>query len=134
MIIGIGTDLINTARISESLDKFGTSFIRRILHEQEQDDFSHITDTKTQTRFLAKRFAMKEAMAKAVGTGIRQGVSWHDMIISHDGLGKPILSLSGATEKHVKDLLPSGTKYVIHVSVSDEQDYAQAFVIIESQP
>ncbi|MBF9001627.1 MULTISPECIES: holo-ACP synthase [Vibrio] len=125
MIIGLGTDISEIARIEKALDRTGASFARRILTESEIEAFSQ---HKQPARFLAKRFATKEAAAKALGTGIAQGVSFQDFTVTHDELGKPLLSVSGmaltlAKQKGIRSF---------HLSISDERNYAVATVIAES--
>lgn len=124
-IIGLGTDIAEIARIETALDRSGDKFAERILAPAEWDDFkAH----KQPHRFLAKRFSVKEAAAKALGTGIAQGVTFHDFAIDHDEFGKPVLVLSGvASEIAVK----RGVLHH-HVSISDERHYTVATVILES--
>ncbi|MEF1290139.1 holo-ACP synthase [Vibrio sp. M260118] len=124
-IVGLGTDIAEIERVEKALDRSGEPFAKRILTEAELETFSAI---KQQGRFLAKRFAAKEAASKALGTGIALGVTFHDFEITNDQLGKPVLSLSG------KALEMSKQKQVehIHLSISDERHYAVATVILES--
>ncbi|KGY13757.1 ACP synthase [Vibrio tubiashii] len=124
-IVGLGTDIAEIERVEKALDRSGEPFAKRILTEAELETFSAI---KQQGRFLAKRFAAKEAASKALGTGIALGVTFHDFEVTNDQLGKPVLSLSG------KALEMSKQKQVehIHLSISDERHYAVATVILES--
>ena len=122
MIVGIGTDLARISRLQQSLDRFGDKFAVRILAPVEMEEFRLKTH---QARMLAKRFAVKEAAAKALGTGIGE-VSWQDIYIEHDESGAPILRFQGmadsiARQKNIGHL---------HVSISDEHDYALAFVVL----
>ena len=124
MIFGIGTDIVRVARLQKSLDRYGERFARRILTEAELVDFrcGH-----SPAHFLAKRFAAKEAAAKALGTGFRDGLSLQDIAVGHDELGKPLLVLS---DRLAERLRKQGVKSA-HLSLSDEQDHALAFVIFE---
>ncbi len=125
MITGIGTDLVKIGRIKKSLETTGDRFAKRIL---EQSEFMEFSKSVLPANFLAKRFAVKEAAGKALGTGIGQGVSWQDIIVEHDEIGAPILKFKGraaelAEQKGVKSM---------HVSISDEVEYATAFVILST--
>jgi holo-[acyl-carrier protein] synthase len=122
VIIGIGTDIVHIPRIESVLDRQGNSFICRILSETELKN----TGTTINAAFIAKRFAAKEAIAKALGTGIGNGVSFHDMSINHDEMGAPYVSLSGGAEKVMKE--KRATQVLI--SISDEQEYAIAYAVL----
>lgn len=125
MIFGIGTDIVEVSRIEDSLLRFGNAFAERILNEQEWLSYSQ---SNTQPRFLAKRFAAKEAFAKALGTGLRAPATFQNIGIAHDDLGKPVLDI--APELQV--LLDSkGIRYM-HLSISDEKALAAAFVVLET--
>lgn len=123
-IVGLGTDIAEIERVEKALARTGEAFARRILTEDELEKF-HLL--KQQGRFLAKRFAAKEAASKALGTGIALGVTFHDFSISNDDYGAPILTLSN------KALEIAQSKRVrhIHLSISDERHYAMATVILE---
>jgi holo-[acyl-carrier protein] synthase len=123
-IIGIGTDLVATVRIETIWNRFGMNFARRILTEAELEKLSL---NKNPIHFLAKRFAAKEAVAKALGTGFRpQGILLTEIGVMNDNLGRPYLEFSGRT-KEIFDKLGVKT----HISLSDERDHALAFVILE---
>ncbi len=124
MIVGLGTDVVALARIASALERQGDAFARRILAEQEWRDFC---DSKRKTAFLAKRFCIKEAAAKALGTGIGRGVSWQHMWVEHNEDGAPRLCFDAGALQRLHSL--GGER--IHVSVSDEQDYATATVVLE---
>ncbi|MGL4223910.1 holo-ACP synthase [Vibrio misgurnus] len=124
MIVGLGTDITEIERVEKALARSGESFARRILTDAEFEQFQSL---QRQGRFLAKRFAAKEAASKALGTGIAQGVTFHDFTISNDALGKPLLSLSGKAAQ-LAALLEVRS---IHLSLSDERRYAMATVIFE---
>lgn len=123
MIAGIGTDIIRIARMQQAWDRHDARLIRRILTEREQDLMALSGDP---VRYLAKRWAAKEATAKALGTGIRGGVNFHSMEVVNDALGKPdILLQAGARER--LELIGGRTCWL---TLSDEADYAVAFVVI----
>lgn len=125
MIVGLGTDIVEIVRIKETYDRLGDKFASRILTSDEMLEFS---SSQRKISFLAKRFCIKEAAAKALGTGIGRGVSWHHLWLEHNEQGAPKLLLKeGALER----LQLLGGEFV-HVSVSDERDYATATVILES--
>lgn len=124
-ILGLGTDIAEIERVEKALQRTGILFARRILTEAEMTQFE---STKPQAKFLAKRFAAKEAASKALGTGIAKGVSFQDFEISNDEFGKPWLQLSGQA-KVIADKL--GANHC-HLSISDERHYAVATVILES--
>lgn len=121
MIHGIGTDIVSVARIQANLERFGARFARRILTEEELADFHH---THRPAHFLARRFAAKEAAAKALGTGFRNGLWLHHIGVAHDGAGRPLLDLRGPAQT-LRRRLGVGEGYL---SLSDEADYAIAFV------
>jgi len=121
MIYGIGTDIVRVARMQKNLDRYGERFVRRILAGQELEDFR---GTLHPARFLARRFAAKEAVAKAYGTGFTRGLTFQDIVVSHDAAGKPLLVLSGRAAE-LQQELGIGEEFV---SISDEQEYAVAFV------
>lgn len=122
MITGIGTDIIQLSRIRSALARRGDGLARRLLADSEWQQYQQQADP---ARFLAKRFAAKEAALKALGTGLRHGIRWHDVAVVNDSDGKPQLVFAGSAAQ-----LLAGRRS--HVSISDEQDYALAFVIIDS--
>jgi holo-[acyl-carrier protein] synthase len=124
MIYGIGTDIVAMRRISAALEKFGERFAARILAPEERAEFAA---HKFPARFLAKRFAAKEAFAKALGTGVRHPVTLHNIRVGHDSLGKPSLAFAPSL---ADDLARRGINGH-HLSLSDEEDMAVAFVILE---
>lgn len=123
MIYGIGTDIVHINRMRDDLNKFGDKFARRILTEAE---FSEFQGKSNQAAFLAKRFAAKEATAKAMGTGFSQGLSLHHIGVEHDEAGKPVLDFSGVAEKFLQEKQIKQT----HLSLADEREYAVAFVTL----
>lgn len=124
MIYGIGTDIVEVQRIEQSLLRYGAAFAQRILNERE---WLAYTQSQTQARFLAKRFAAKEAFAKALGTGLRVPATFQNIGVAHDDLGKPVLDL--APELQV--LLDAKGICYQHLSISDEKTLAAAFVVLE---
>jgi holo-[acyl-carrier protein] synthase len=123
-IYGIGTDIVEVSRIELSLEKYGDNFAKRILNEREWLGY---TQSRTQARFLAKRFAAKEAFAKALGTGLRAPATFQNIGIAHDDLGKPVLDLASELEA----LLITKGITSRHLSISDEKALAAAFVVLE---
>ncbi len=125
MIFGIGTDIVEVTRIEEALARFGDAFARRILSEQEWQAFG---PSQTKARFLAKRFAAKEAFSKALGTGLRPPAILQNIGVAHDDLGKPLFELAPELGAHLQQ---RGIR-VCHLSVSDEKALAVAFVVLEA--
>lgn len=123
MIFGIGTDIVHVKRMRENLDKYGAKFAQRILTQAE---FAEFEEKNNQDAFLAKRFAAKEATAKAMGTGFSQGLSLHHIGVTHDDAGKPIIEFLDVAEKFIQD----NNIIQAHLSLADERDYAVAFVTL----
>ncbi|GLP97185.1 holo-ACP synthase [Paraferrimonas sedimenticola] len=124
-VVGIGTDLVEVARVEAQLGRLGDRFAKRILTERELAIYH---EHKQAGRYLAKRFAAKEAVAKALGTGIGRGVSFQHIEISNDLNGAPLCHLSDGAQQRLAEL--GGTR--IHISISDERHYASAFAVAES--
>ena len=131
MIIGIGSDLIDIRRIEKSLERHGQRFIQRIYTEIEQ---ARSEGRAGRAASYAKRFAAKEACAKALGTGLAQGVFWRDMGVVNLPSGKPTMALTGGAAARLAKILPQGHKAAIHLTITDDFPLAQAFVIIEALP
>jgi holo-[acyl-carrier protein] synthase len=129
VIIGIGSDLCDIRRIEKSLERFGERFIGRLYTDVERARSERKGDRAAS---YAKRFAAKEACAKALGTGIRNGVFWRDMGVVNLRGGKPTLALTGGAARRLAELTPPGKTAAIHLSLTDDHPYAQAFVIIEA--
>ena len=125
MIFGIGTDIVEVARIKASIEEFGDTFAHRILAQSELDSYQA---SGIKPRFLAKRFAAKEAFAKALGTGLRAPATLQNIAVSHDALGKPVLMLA----PELQALLDSKNIKQMHISISDEKNLAAAFVVLET--
>ncbi|MDO8901738.1 MAG: holo-ACP synthase [Phenylobacterium sp.] len=131
MIIGLGSDLADIRRIEKTLDRFGERFIRRIFTETEQRRSERKPDKAAS---YAKRFAAKEACSKALGTGFRRGVFWRDMGVANMPSGAPTMALTNGALKRLQEITPAGHRAVVHVTLTDDHPYAQAFVIIEAVP
>ncbi len=131
MILGLGSDLSDIRRIQASLDRFGDRFRERVFTEIERTRSERKADAAAS---YAKRFAAKEACAKALGTGMRRGVFWRDMGVVNMRSGQPTMALTGGALARLQEMTPPGMKAVIHLSLTDDHPYAQAFVIIEALP
>ncbi|TPK77042.1 holo-ACP synthase [Mesorhizobium sp. B2-4-12] len=131
MIIGIGSDLIDITRIEKSLERHGQRFIQRIYTELEQ---ARSENRRARAASYAKRFAAKEACAKALGTGLAQGVFWRDMGVVNLPSGAPTMALTGGALARLEKILPRGHRAAIHLTITDDFPLAQAFVIIEALP
>ena len=128
MIVGIGSDLCNIERIQSSLDRFGDRFLARVFTEVERAKAARRPFTTAGT--LAKRFAAKEAFAKAVGTGFKRGVYMKDIGVVNAASGQPTLALTGGARARVDALTPPGHLLDIHLTMTDDHPWAQAFVIL----
>jgi holo-[acyl-carrier protein] synthase len=131
MIIGMGSDLIDIRRVEKSIERFGDRFTHRCFTEIERRKSD---GRKMRAASYAKRFAAKEACSKALGTGLAQGVFWKDMGVVNLPSGKPTMALTGGAGERLAALLPPGHVAVIHLTITDEFPYAQAFVVIEARP
>ena len=128
MIVGLGSDLCNIERIQKSLDRFGERFLIRVFTEVERAKAARRPFTTAGT--LAKRFAAKEAFAKAVGTGFKRGVFMKDIGVVNAASGAPTLALTGGAKARVDALTPPGHLLDIHLTMTDDHPWAQAFVIL----
>ncbi len=131
MIIGLGSDLCNIERIQNSLDRFGDRFVQRVFTDVEQAKAGRRPLTRAGT--LAKRFAAKEAFSKAVGTGFKGGVFMRDIGVVNAPSGAPTLALTGGAKARLDAMTPAGHEAVIHLTLTDDHPWAQAFVIIEAR-
>ena len=131
MILGVGTDLTNIERIAGVLERHGERFRNRVFTETEQRKAERRKDV---AGTFAKRWAAKEACSKALGTGLRMGISWKDMAVRNLKTGQPIITVTGWAAERLKELTPKGHRAMIHVSLTDDHPWAQAFVVIETQP
>ncbi|MES2754065.1 MAG: holo-ACP synthase [Pseudomonadota bacterium] len=132
MILGIGSDLCNIERIANSLDRFGARFEARVFTDVERAKAERRPFTKAGT--LAKRFAAKEAFSKAVGTGFKRGVFMRDIGVVNAPSGSPTLALTGGAAARLAALVPPGHSARVHLTLTDDHPWAQAFVIIEALP
>jgi len=132
MIIGLGHDMCDIRRIEKSLEQFGERFTNRVFTEVERRTADR---RKQRAATYAKRFAAKEACAKALGTGVpRRGVHWQHMGVVNLPSGKPTFALTGGAAERLAKLTPPGMTAVIHLTITDEYPYAQAQVVIEALP
>ena len=131
MIISIGSDLCNIERIQASLDRWGERFENRVFTEVERAKGASRPFTKAGT--MAKRFAAKEAFSKAVGTGFKRGVFMKDIGVVNAKSGAPTLALSGGAAARLAEITPAGYQAVIHLTLTDDHPWAQAFVVIEAR-
>ncbi len=131
MIIGLGSDLSDIRRIEKTLERHGERFTNRLFTEVERARSERKNDRAAS---YAKRFAAKEACAKALGTGMRRGVFWRDMGVVNLRSGQPTMALTGGALARLLEMTPPGHRPVIHLSLTDDHPYAQAFVIIEALP
>jgi holo-[acyl-carrier protein] synthase len=129
MIIGVGSDLVDIRRIESTLSRFGDRFIERVFTPIEREKSERRAN---RAESYARRFAAKEACAKALGTGFRHGVFWRDMGVVNLPGGRPTLQLTGGALARLKSLLPPGTEARIDLSLTDEPPIAQAIVIISA--
>ena len=132
MIIGLGSDLCNIERIQNSLDRFGERFENRVFTDVERAKAARRPLTRAGT--YAKRFAAKEAFSKAVGTGFNRGVFMKDIGVVNAPSGAPTLALTGGAAERVQQMTPPGHTAHIHLTLTDDHPWAQAFVILEARP
>ena len=132
MILGIGTDLCNIERIERTLARFGDRFLTRVFTEREQRTAAGRPRAIAAT--YAKRWAAKEACSKALGTGLRMGIAWRDMAVSNLRSGQPVMQVTGWAATRLAAMTPPGHRAVIHVTLTDDHPWAQAFVVIEARP
>jgi holo-[acyl-carrier protein] synthase len=131
MILGIGSDLIDIRRVEQSLARFGDRFTLRLYTEVERARAERRPHDRAAT--YAKRFAAKEACAKALGTGLKKGVFWRDMGVVNLPSGQPTMHLSGGAAIRLIALTPPGFRSFVHLSLTDDYPLAQAFVIISAE-
>lgn len=131
MIIGIGNDLIDIRRIDETLNRFGDRFVQRLFTEIEQRKSER---RHNRAASYAKRFAAKEAMSKALGTGFRKSVYWRDLGVVNLPSGKPTMQLTGGALKRLEEITPNDMRAQIDLTITDDFPLAQAIVIISAVP
>jgi holo-[acyl-carrier protein] synthase len=132
MIVGLGSDLCNIERIQKSLDRFGDRFVQRVFTDLERAKAERRPFTRAGT--YAKRFAAKEAFSKAVGTGFRHGVFMRDIGVVNLPSGAPTLALTGGARAKLDALTPPGHAIEVHLTLTDDHPWAQAFVILYARP
>jgi len=132
MILGLGSDLCNIERIQASLDRFGDRFVDRVFTDIERAKADKRVLTRAAT--YAKRFAAKEAFSKAIGTGFNQGVFLKDIGVVNLASGAPTLALTGGAKAKLDAMTPPGHAVDIHVTLTDDHPWAQAFVILYARP
>jgi len=131
VILGIGSDLVDIRRVEAVLDRHGERFLSRCFTPVER----HRSEARAgPVASYAKRFAAKEACAKALGTGLRAGVFWRDMGVVNMRSGQPTMALTGGAAARLAAITPPGHAAVIHLTITDEWPLAQAFVVIEARP
>jgi holo-[acyl-carrier protein] synthase len=131
MILGVGTDLANIDRISGVLERHGDRFRNRVFTDLEQAKAERRRDV---AGTYAKRWAAKEACSKALGTGLRMGIAWKDMSVRNLRTGQPVMELTGWAAERLNNMTPDGYEATVHVSLTDDHPWAQAFVVIEASP
>ncbi|MEM9783930.1 MAG: holo-ACP synthase [Pseudomonadota bacterium] len=131
MIIGIGTDLADIRRIEGTLTRFGDRFVQRVFTEIEQDRSER---RRERAASYAKRWAAKEACSKALGSGVRMGVNWRELEVVNLPSGQPTMRLHGGAAARLDAILPHRHEARVHVTITDDHPYAQAFVVIEAHP
>ena len=132
MILGIGSDLANIDRIAGVLERHGDRFKTRVFTEREQRKAESRPRAIAAT--YAKRWAAKEACSKALGTGLRMGIAWKDMAVSNLRSGQPVMHVTGWAAERLAAMTPPGHEAIIHVTLTDDAPWAQAFVVIEARP
>ena len=130
MILGIGTDLANIDRIAKVLDRHGDRFRNRVYTETE---LRRASARAHEAATLAKRWAAKEACSKALGTGLAMGISWKDMAVTNLPSGQPTMHLTGWAAERLAAMTPPGFRAHVHVTLTDDHPWAQAFVVIEAR-
>jgi holo-[acyl-carrier protein] synthase len=131
MIVGLGSDLVDIRRVAATLERFGDRFTHRLFTADER---RRCDRRAARAEGYARRFAAKEACAKALGTGFRQGVFWRDLEVINLPTGQPTMRLTGGALRRLGVILPPGTEPLIHVSLTDDPPIAQAIVIISASP
>lgn len=131
MILGIGSDLANIERIDATITRFGDRFLQRVFAQIERDKAD---SRRERVATYAKRWAAKEACSKALGTGLRMGIAWNEMVVRNLRSGQPTMEVSGSAAGRLAKMTPENHRAVIHVTLTDDHPWAQAFVVIEAVP
>jgi holo-[acyl-carrier protein] synthase len=132
MIIGLGEDLVEIKRIQKLIERRGDQFLSKCFTASEHAAADALPTENRKIAFYAKRYAAKEACLKALGTGMREGLSWQDMETGNDELGRPVLKVSGGVSDRLKIITPANQTAAIHITLSDEAGLAKATVILEA--
>lgn len=130
MILGIGSDLADIRRIERTLERFGDRFVQRVFTEVEQ---ARSERRRNRAASYARRWAAKEACSKALGTGLRMGVAWREMGVVNLASGQPTMAITGGAAGRLAAMTPPGMTAHVHVTITDDEPYAQAFVVIEAR-
>ena len=131
MIVGIGIDAVEVARVRRALERH-PRFRQRVFTKAELEAASR--RGVGEVAYLAKRWAAKEACSKALGTGLRMGIAWKDMAVSNLPSGQPVMRVTGWAAERLREMTPPGHEAIIHVTLTDDHPWAQAFVVIEARP
>jgi len=131
MILGIGSDLANIERIEATIQRFGDRFLQRVFAPIEREKAD---SRRERVATYAKRWAAKEACSKALGTGLRMGIAWNEMVVKNLRTGQPTMHVSGGAAARLARMTPVNHIANIHVTLTDDHPWAQAFVVIEAQP
>ncbi len=131
VILGIGTDLANIERVRRTFERFGPRFTHRVFTDAER---AHAARRRDPVPAFAKRFAAKEAVLKALGTGLIEGFAWQQIEVTNDAAGRPEMTLHGKALSQLQAITPPGHVAAVHVSMTDDAPFAQAFVILEARP
>lgn len=131
MILGIGSDLANIERIDATITRFGDRFLQRVFAPIEREKAE---SRRERVATYAKRWAAKEACSKALGTGLRMGIAWNEMVVQNLRTGQPTMHVSGGAAARLARMTPAGHTASIHVTLTDDHPWAQAFVVIEAVP
>ena len=130
-IIGIGTDIVECLRIARMIERHDELFLNRVYTRHE---IQYSSSRKAATQHYAGRWAAKEACSKALGTGLRMGIAWRDMSVTNLSSGQPVMEIRGWAKNRLDEMTPSDHEAVVHVSLTDDHPWAQAYVVIEARP
>ena len=131
MILGVGNDIIDIRRIEKTIERYGDRFLARVFTDTERQKSDK---RRARAASYAKRFAAKEACAKALGTGLRKGVFWRDMGVVNLGSGRPTMVLTGGAAEQLRRITPGGSEARIDITLTDDFPLAQAMVVISTVP
>ena len=130
-IVATGTEIVETVRIAKMIETHGEQFLERVYTPNE---IEYCMRTPNAAQYFATRWAAKEACSKALGTGLRMGIAWKDMAVSNLRTGQPVMHVTGWAAERLKEMTPEGHEAIIHVTLTDDHPWAQAFVLIEARP